>query len=289
MKRPPFEKISFALATVAALASAGWFGFGAEASRPPRKGASNRSSPVVNYLAEDERGESDKTPEWTAPQPSSRGPDWLYEVFAPPEITRDPGSGEWVVAAKHSPHAFEVEPKDEGVQLVSIERELFPLQFLGCVRWDGTWIGSFEDIRSRTTRVGRAGSVLPDLDLLIEEIAPSPKSNQEIEARAVDARIFARVRDRRTGATTQLEAGKRSFTNQWAAVVAIKSADETLAHRLRVGESVEFSGSTYTMVQLDPVAAGVVIKVTDAESGMIQELKLSMGDPSSAAPAQIVQ
>ena len=86
------------------------------------------------------------TDTWTPPPPQSRGRDWVYDTFTPPEIFYNARSKHFTVKP---PAAVAEEAAVEeafGVELVSVRPEPFRLQLIGYVGGEGTWRGTFENL-----------------------------------------------------------------------------------------------------------------------------------------------
>jgi len=84
------------------------------------------SSPVPNVVEPPASARG----EWIPPTAQSRGPDWIFEVFTPPEIFHDSTSARFTVQRPATPAEGLLEP-ETGVQLLAVRPEPFRLGLLG--------------------------------------------------------------------------------------------------------------------------------------------------------------
>ena len=105
--------------------------------------------------------------EWSTPMAQTAGPDWTFEVFAPPAISYDVTKGEYTVT---SPDADRTgAEKNSGPTEDPVIEEPFPLKLVGFLGSEGRYFGTFENVRSKEHFLARAGQHLPALGLAIKE------------------------------------------------------------------------------------------------------------------------
>lgn len=107
---------------------------------------------------------------WSAPKAQARGPEWVYDVFTPPEIFYDPDKQTFSVKSQLPPAVEKpVVAPDSEPTLLAVRRADFPLQLLGYLGEGKDALGLFENRISSETLLLRAGDRVADLGLTIAE------------------------------------------------------------------------------------------------------------------------
>lgn len=209
------------------------------------------------------RAEGERSP-WRAPEPQSRGPGWIYELFTPPDIYRDSRTREFSVAVptESSPTKAEVvnavATPTFPLELVEVKRALFRLQLIGFVGDETKGCGLFENAATTEVFVVRGKYRRSELDLTIEEFAVRRSPVRLTESMTTQRLVaHARVRDERTGAVVELNSLERRHTNEAVAVVALRDAPQI--RTVREGDAIEADGAVYRIrkIQLHPPALQV--------------------------------
>ncbi|MCW5550474.1 MAG: hypothetical protein KIT44_16055 [Opitutaceae bacterium] len=143
---------------------------------------------------------------WLPPASQKRGPAWVYDVFTPPEIRHDPATGRFLVAGESKPAALVTAAAGTAAwQLVTVEREPFPLQLTGHVGGEVSYLGIFENVATGETVLAGAGRTFPELGLRIVRFAVESRSVAIPESMTVQERIaLAVMRNPATGEEVQL-------------------------------------------------------------------------------------
>lgn len=190
---------------------------------------------------------------WNPPPPQSRGREWVYDTFTPPEIFYHARAKQFTV---RPPAGLGDETTEAfGVELVSVRPEPFRLQLIGYVGDEGKWRGTFENVATGEVFLGGAGRRVPELGLVIESLDVKPQPVALAESMTTWQRVAtARVRDERAGREVLLTHRERQVTDSRFAVLAV--AGETAAREVRAGDSFKVGPVTYRVdrIQLSPVA-----------------------------------
>jgi hypothetical protein len=275
-------------ALAAALASAAWFGWQASAGGRRHRAAAAGAKPApAAYVPASVIGPVGKTEPWAPPLAQARGPGWLYDVFTTPEICFDAPTGQFEVTLPDDPARANAPAAPSGVELIAVRRALFRLQLVGYVGREDAYLGTFENPLTTEIFLAGPGRRIPALDLEITDfdvrlrpgaVADGTTSNQRVAT--------AIVRDTRTGRTTTLTAGERSYSDELRAVLA--DDDDEATRELRSGEAFQSSEHTYQIerLQLDPP----LVELRQISSGSTQPVRLILGprlasDPPPAPPA----
>jgi len=189
---------------------------------------------------------------WNAPAAQSRGRDWIYDTFTPPEIFYNPHSRFFTVKP---PMAAADEAAEEpfGLELVGVRPEPFRLQLIGYVGEEGRWQGTFENLASGEVFLAVAGHRVPGLALSIRSldvrsvavVLPDSMTTRQRVATAV-------IHDERTGHDLTLTHRERHFTGGLSALVA--PPGDAAPHEVRQGETLTLGGASYRIekIQLAP-------------------------------------
>jgi hypothetical protein len=205
-----------------------------------------------------------KTDTWAAPAAQSRGRDWIYDTFTPPEIFYNPRYKHFTVkppAAVVSEDVAADEPF--GLDLVSVRDEPYRLQLIGYVGGPGSWRGTFENVASGEVFLATAGKQLPKLALTIKSF----------EVRTVEVKIgdtmtthqlvaTAVILDEKTNKEMIITHRERAYTGGLSAFVSLTG--ETATREVRMGESFKIGDTTYHIdkIQLSPPSIDVTKDAT---------------------------
>jgi hypothetical protein len=253
------DKVLLASALVVALGSAAVFGMlglkqaGAPSGPVPRVELSN-----TPYVPTAPDAPPVKTETWNAPVAQSRGREWIYDTFTPPEIFYNARSKQFTVKP---PSSLVEEDLQEafGLELVAVRPEPFRLQLIGYVGGEGNWRGTFQNVLSGEVFLGAAGRRVPNLALTIKSLDVSAQPIQMGESMVTRQRVAtAVIRDEKTGRDVTLTHRERHFTGTVFAFVA--APGETATREVRTGDMFKLGDTTYRIekIQMTPPSVEVV-------------------------------
>ncbi|MEO6876053.1 MAG: hypothetical protein ABI222_14645, partial [Opitutaceae bacterium] len=166
MQARTMDRVFLGVALFVTLASWIWVGW-----RTPDAGSARRYSKElmkpVNYEIPSAEIDAGNTliPQWSPPGAQKRGPEWIYDVFTPPEINYDESTRQFAVAGPHEATRPVVE--SAGFELIAVNREPFRLQLIGYVGGEGHFKGAFENRSTREVFLAGPGRAIPMLGLVI--------------------------------------------------------------------------------------------------------------------------
>ena len=92
-----------------------------------------------------------------------------------------------------------------GLEMDVVEPETFPLKLVGFVGRAGSYLGTFENVRTGEHILAHAGQAVPSLGLTITELSVHETSNEASETAPFGGLVgLAILRDDETGAETRL-------------------------------------------------------------------------------------
>lgn len=184
-----------------------------------------------DYVAQEIEEQSlPTTMAWPKPRAQSRGREWTYGVFTPPEIYYDAATKRFRATAT----AVEMPPPTAqgdafGLELLDVEPAEFPLQLLGYVGEEGHFLGTFENKVNSETLLLRAGDKVASLGLTVAEFRVERVAVKIPESMTVNEyRAIATVRDEQTGEFTILRQGVTQPGDRLRAKVILNRDPETV-------------------------------------------------------------
>jgi len=267
MAAPSSEKVLLGAAALVALASAAGFGWmtfmhpsAASAPLPRVELATTPYEPTAPDAP------AVRTDTWAAPVAQTRGREWIYDAFTPPEIFYNARSKQFAV--KPPSGLLDEEALEAfGLELVAVRPEPFRLQLIGYVGGEGTWRGTFQNTVTGEVFLGSAGRRVPSLGVAIKSLDVSLQpirvgENTTVQQRVASAVIF----DERANRDVTLTHRERQFTGMISAFVA--GPTETATREVREGDTFKVGETTYRIeaVRLAPVS----IEVTKESSSLAQ-------------------
>lgn len=272
----PRDKALLAGAAVLVAASAGVFGWLIQRGEAP-------SAPVVAelsaqpYIAAVKDAAVAKVDAWSNPSAQSRGRDWIYDAFTPPEIFYNSRSKQFTVKPPSS--LAEGEPEEAfGVELVSVRPEVFRLQLIGYAGSEGAWRGTFENFVSGEVFLAAAGQRVPKLGLVIQSLDVRLQKIQVGEGGSSMQRVaVAVVRDERTGAETTLNHRERRFTGTVSAFVA--ATGDRAPREVRVGDVFKAGEASYRVERVEANPPSIEITKESASLAQPDRRTLLPRDP----------
>ena len=207
------------------------------------------------YAATVAEAEAIKTDLWAPPPPQTRGRDWVYDTFTPPEIFYNARSKHFTVKPPATVTEDAIVEEAFGVELVAVRPEPFRLQLIGYVGGEGTWRGTFEIVGTGEVFLGGAGRRLPKLGLTVKSLEVLPVDIKIPESMTTRQRVAtAVVLDEKTGREVTLTHRERHFTGGLSAFVA--STGDTATREVRTGETFRVGDASYRVekIQLSPAS-----------------------------------
>jgi hypothetical protein len=286
MAVPSSDKTLIGSALVLAIASAAIFGTmafrhsGVPSGPVPQVELSN--APYVPTATE---APPVKTETWAAPVAQSRGREWIYDAFTPPEIFYNARSKQFTVKP---PSSLLDEDAQEsfGLELIAVRPEPFRLQLIGYVGGEGNWRGMFQNLVTGQVFLAAGGHRVPELGLTVRSLDVSPHPIRMGESMISRQRVAtAVVRDEKAaGREVTLTHRERVFTGTVFAFVA--TPGETAAREVRTGDMFKLGEATYRIekIETNPPSVEVVKESPTLSQPDRRELKPRDSD-SPEAPA----
>lgn len=198
-----------------------------------------------------------KTDIWNQPGAQSRGRDWIYDTFTPPEIFYNARSRHFTV--KPPLGAGDDVPEEPfGLDVVAVRPEPFRLQLIGYVGGEGDWRGTFQNVASGEVFLAAAGRRVANLALSIKRLSVESVDVKVPESMTTRQKIAtAVVHDERAGKDVILTHRERRFTGGWAVFVA--HAGDTAVREVREGETFKLGEASYRIekIQLNPPSVDI--------------------------------
>jgi len=183
---------------------------------------SGETSPIPNTSPK--RGAT-----WLDPEPQGRGPQWVFDVFTPPEIFYQPASQQFYVKAAPPPIGPSIlansqdEPQREdrpAPRLLNVQRETYPLQLRGYIGGTerggfvgsavGLLLGLFENRENGETLLLRRGDRVGELGVEVIDLRLESWPFADSETTTLRGlRAVATIRDA-LGARRNLYEGERA-------------------------------------------------------------------------------
>lgn len=272
------DKIIFGVAVVALLGAAGWMALQGSKLAALRKSATPSLSSAYEPAGIDAPVVSTRT--WPEAPAQSSGPEWVFDVFTPPEIFFDTATSQFRVTP---PRGFveEVKVVPFGVTLASVRQDAFRLQLVGYIGEEGDYRGNFENAITGETIIGRQGKVFEDLGLKLERF--DVKRNTIISADSmpiIDIEATALVVDMKTGESTTLTNKHRQIKGTPFAVLQVAGAAGPVEQK--EGGTFTAGDATFTVLKVNAEPPSVEIRKESPELAAPETKTLT---PVSAAPA----
>ncbi|MSU72862.1 MAG: hypothetical protein EXS43_11045 [Opitutus sp.] len=207
-----------------------------------------------------------KTDTWTPPGAQSRGREWIYDTFTPPEIFYSARTKQFTVRPPQGLTEDEVE-EVFGLELQSVKPEPFRLQLIGYVGGDGNWRGTFENVLTGEVFLASAGRRVGSLALSIISLDVQPQPVVLDHSMTTNQRVAtAIVRDERNGRNVTLTHRQRHYTGTGFAFLTLTG--QSSMREVRAGDAFKLGEITYRIdrVQIAPPA----VEITKETPGLPQ-------------------
>ena len=284
------DKVFFGIASLVLLATAGWVVVLeqpklAALSKPPAVGKSSGQYVPVGIDAPQVR-----TMTWSPPGSQTRGSEWVYDVFTPPEIYYNAATKEFTVTPPVAPKKeVELPPPPFGVELVQVKPDVFRLQLVGYVGNEKDYRGTFENAVTGDTLLARSGKKIPDLGLTVLSFEVKRNRIESTTSMPIyDTIATAVVVDDKTGEKVTLTNKTRFITGTPFAVIKVTDSDKLFEQR--AGTSFDVGDAHYTIRAITVEPASVEIS-KDAPNQKVTEIKtllISASAPPVQTPAKSV-
>ena len=281
MPAPSSEKVLFGAALLLVIASACVFGTmawrypRAPSGPPPRVELAN-----TPYTPTAPDAPPIKTETWAPPGPQTRGREWIYDTFTPPEIFYNARTRQFTVKPPSSLLDEEhLEPF--GLELIAVRPEPFRLQLLGFVGGEGNWRGMFHSVPSGETILATSGQRVPKLALTIKSFEVKAQAVRSGESMPTNQRIAtAVVRDEKAGRDVTITNRERVFTGTMFAFVA--ATGDAAAREVRTGDTFKLGEATYRIEKISMTPA--TIEVTKESPSLPQPDRRELRPRESEEP-----
>jgi hypothetical protein len=244
MAAPSSEKVLIGLALLLTVISVAVFG--TLAVRHPV--AATGPAPTVElanteYTPKAPDAPAIKTETWAAPGPQSRGRDWVYDTFTPPEIFYNARSKQFTVKPPSS-LMDEEQLEAFGLDLIAVRPEPFRLQLIGYAGNEGNWRGTFANVATGQVYVATTGRRFPELGLTLKNFDVPLQTISAGESMTTKQRVAVAVlRDEKSGRDVTLTHRERVFTGTLFAFVATTGEDAT--REVRPGDTFKIGEASY--------------------------------------------
>jgi len=241
---------------------------------------------------------------WEAPPLQPRGPEWRYEVFAPPVLQRSPETWIWSPPASSPPiPEAKAEPPFQaefGIEVEAIVREPFPVQLVGFGRTaDGMCLGIFENAGSGDTMIVRAEDLIDGTDYAVESIEIARSGAATADEGALHLiRAEAVVKCRSTGDRIKLTTLQRTYVGEpW---IRYRSTGGPVKEAAGGAHLLETDAGVYRVESLQLAeVSGVVDVLKEGLPGdkpgsrqfvvpLIDSFRLGPGENSRSAPENLI-
>lgn len=277
------DKILCGAALLLLLASAGWTLLQNSKLDALRNSSATTTTPSA-YVPAGIDAPRVSTKTWPVAPSQTRGAEWIYDVFTPPEIYYSEATKQFSVTPPVVVVATTEVEAPFGVSLVSVKQDAFRLQLVGYIGGEGDYRGTFEDTISGETGVGRAGKVFPKLGLTIKSF--EVKRNKIITKESMpvyDTVATAVVVDTKTGEEITLTNKKRLIKGTPIAVLKVGDAAETIEHK--AGGTFTAGDATYTVVSVTAEPPSAEITKNSPSMKAPSTKTLTPAVPVDAVPA----
>lgn len=242
------------------------------------------------YQAEAVPATESQEASWPEPVAQSAGPEWVYDVFTPPEIYIDRDGNFVPTGWKPTPP-----PPPFGIYLSEIVRKPYRIQIEGYIEEDRsdpskTLLLMFDEEVQKQVRL-RPGDENPDsqFKLLSFDIQRSRDDDNNIEVIAQ-----AIILDQRSGEEVRLTDGERLY-DSGVTVVIRSDEDADFVQELSEAPST-FSGPSaqYTLQEINLEASTITVEkqATEDEESEVRTLEVrpsAASESSNSRPAQDIE
>ena len=224
------------------------------------------------------------TDTWNPPAAQSRGRDWVYDAFTPPEIFYHARSKQFTV--KPPTGVVEGDPEEPfGLDLVSVRPEPFRLQLIGYFGEGASARGTFQNLLTGEVFLATAGRRVPNLALTIRSLEIRTQPVALADSMTTRQRVAtAVVHDERSNRDVTLTHRERQFTGTVSAFVAATGSATT--REVRVGETFKLGDATYRIDRVQLTPPSVEVTRTAPDPAPPERRTLTPREPDAAEGAE---
>ena len=269
------EKIIFGAALLVLLSSAAWLVLQQSKLAALRKASASAGAEAA-YAPAGIDAPKVSTSTWPTPSAQTRGADWIYDVFTPPEIYYNATTKEFSVTPPIAPDAVKVPEVPFGVDLVQVKPDVFRLQLVGYVGNVGAYMGTFENTVTGDTFLAKGGKKIASLGLTIRDFevkrirVPAPDSMPIYETVAT-----AVVVDDKSGDEVTLNNKERRTKGTPIAVLKAADGGQTFEQKAGTSFTVDTVHYTVNTVTLEPASAELTKESPDLKEPVTKPLTIS--------------
>ena len=289
MAAKSLDKILCGTALLVMLSSLAWT-FNQGGKKLGTNGSSRTTSESPLYVPANLSEFRVSTQLWAPPAAQSGGPEWVYDVFTPPEIYYDLANKRFTVTPPSTAEVVVVKPVEPpfGVELVNVKQDAFRLQLVGYTGKPGNYRGTFENAVSGKTILGQAGKKIPDLDLTI--VSFEVKQNRTAQATGntviIETEAVAQVSDDKTGEIFNLTNKNRLTKGTPIAYLKVDGSSEPVAYK--VGAKFSVADATFTVNSVSFETNEVVVTKESPSLKQPVTKTLTVAVPAAPVPAVAV-
>lgn len=227
---------------------------------------------------------------WDEPENQARGEGWLFDVFTPPTLYRDPVTWEWSLTPPQPPdkdpdQSASTEAPAFAIEVLAIAREPFPVQLVGFGQQEGAGaFGVFENAFSGETLLGRQGGTLSGMNYEVERLevvrmevgSPEGGTYPVMAANAV-------VLEKTTGAKRELSSLARTYVGE--AWIHYRTPDGPQPAAAECFATIREGGANYRVEAIDLEEPAVEVVKEPVAGGESQSRRFSV--PVIAVPRPV--
>jgi hypothetical protein len=254
----PRDKVLVGAALLLALVSAGVFGaFAFRHWQAPAEAIPQVQLADAPYVPTAPDAPPVKTETWASPVAQSRGREWIYDAFTPPEIFYNASSKQFTVKPPSS--LMDEEAMESfGVELIAVRPEPFRLQLIGYVGGEGSLRGMFQNVATGEMLLASSGHRVPKLGLTIKSLEVTAQPVRMGEGTTTRQRVAtAVISDEKAGRDVTLTHRERVFTGTVFAFIA--AMGESATREVRMGDIFKIGETTYRIEKIETTPPTVEI------------------------------
>lgn len=225
-------------------------------------GLQSKKSPAQKVVNDSPYASTPTTPldldtfSWPPAESQPTGPEWVYQVFTPPQIWLDNTTGTFV------PRPIELPPLEEfRLQLVSVREPLFRYQFESYLEVNNEYILNIKDTKTGKNIRTKPGGSLEDMKISNFEIVRKEISGTEL----VDRIPTLTVLDEKENEIRFLIAGQPYTLNRTEVVLKHASGKEVILTKEGEGFTVERDSYRLETIDISGKKVTLTREYTDAE------------------------
>ena len=269
------EKIIFGAALLVLLAAGTWTFL-----QQPKLAALRKVSSSITvqaaYVPVGVDASNVSTSTWPSAPAQTRGPEWVYDEFTPPEIYYSEATKEFSVTPPTSLVVAKPVEIPFGLELIEIKQDVFRLQLVGYVGNVGSYLGTFENTVTGDTFLAKAGKKVSALGLTLRTfevkriLVPAQDSMPiyEIVATAV-------VVDDKTGKEFTLTNKQRLIKGSPFAILKATGSDKLFEQKADTSFSIGDVHYSVGAVTIEPAAVEVTKTAPGLKSPETKTLNVS--------------